>query len=49
MDKKDPITQFLTEKGVQVEDEHIRPDSTAVFSFPMKAPKGALTGMIDSY
>jgi ribonucleoside-triphosphate reductase (thioredoxin) len=42
MDKKDPITTFLTEQGVQVEDEQYRPDSTAVFSFPMKAPKGAI-------
>jgi len=43
MDKKDPIYTFLKEKGVQVEDEQFRPDSTAVFSFPMKAPAGALT------
>ena len=43
MDKKDPIYTFLKEKGVQVEDEQFRPDSTAVFSFPMKAPAGAIT------
>ena len=43
MDKKDPITKFLTEQGVKVEDEQYRPDSTAVFSFPIKAPKGAIT------
>ena len=43
MDKKDPIYSFLKEKGVQVEDEQFRPESTAVFSFPMKAPAGALT------
>jgi len=42
MDKKDPIYTFLKEKGVEVEDEAYRPDSTAVFTFPMKAPKGAL-------
>lgn len=42
MDKKDPIYDFLKEKGVQVEDEHFRPNSTAVFSFPMKAPDGAI-------
>ena len=42
-DNKDPITQFLTDKGVQVEPEQFRPDSTSVFSFPMKAPKGAIT------
>ena len=43
MDKKDPITDFLTEAGVTVEDEQFHPDSTAVFSFPIRAPKGALT------
>ena len=42
MDKKDPIYDYLKEMGVQVEDEVFRPDSTAVFSFPMKAPKGAV-------
>ena len=42
MDKKDPIYTFLKEKGVSVEDEAFRPDSTAVFTFPMKAPKGAI-------
>jgi len=42
MDKKDPIYTFLKEKGVSVEDEVHRPDSTAVFTFPMKAPKGAI-------
>lgn len=43
MDKKDPIYQYLKDKGVPVEDEAFRPDSTAVFSFPMKAPEGAIT------
>lgn len=43
MDKKDPIYKFLKDKGVPVEDEAFRPDSTAVFSFPMKAPEGAVT------
>jgi ribonucleoside-diphosphate reductase alpha chain len=43
MDKKDPIYQYLKDKGVPVEDEVFRPDSTAVFSFPMKAPEGAIT------
>ena len=42
MDKKDPIYKFLKEKGVTVEDEAFRPESTAVFSFPMKAPEGAV-------
>ena len=43
MDKKDSIYEFLKDKGVQVEDEQFRPDSTAVFSFPIKAPSGAIT------
>ena len=42
MDKKDPIYQFLKDKGVPVEDEAYRPDSTAVFAFPQKAPVGAV-------
>ena len=33
----------ILHKGVQVEDEQFRPDSTAVFSFPIKAPVGAIT------
>ena len=43
MDKKDPVYNFLLKQGVYCEDEIHRPDSTAVFSFPMKAPKGAIT------
>jgi len=42
MDKKDPIYGFLKDAGVSVEDERNNPDSTAVFSFPMKAPEGAV-------
>ena len=42
MDKKDPIHTFLKDKGVEVEDEAFRPASTAVFTFPMKAPKDAI-------
>lgn len=42
MDKKDPIYSFLKEAGVPCEDEAFRPDSTAVFSFPQKAPEGAV-------
>lgn len=42
MDKKDPIYTYLKDKGVSVEDDIFRPDSTAVFSFPMKAPKNAI-------
>ena len=42
MDKKDPIYKYLRDRGVPCEDEVFRPDSTAVFSFPMKAPTGAI-------
>ena len=45
MDKKDSIYAFLKQKGVVVEDEVFRPESTAVFSFPMKAPEGAVCRM----
>ena len=43
MDKKDAIYDFLKEKGVHVEDEQFRPESTAVFSFPIKSPNGSIT------
>ena len=40
-DKKDPLSAFLAVAGVPAEDCVMRPDSTVVFSFPMKAPAGA--------
>ena len=40
-DKKDPLSQFLAIAGIPAEDCVMRPDSTVVFSFPMKAPEGA--------
>ena len=43
IDKKDSLYEFLKEKGVAVEDEVYRPDSTAVFSFPIKSPRGSIT------
>jgi ribonucleoside-diphosphate reductase alpha chain len=42
-DKKDPLTQFLTAAGIPTEDCVMRPDSTAVFSFPVKAPEHCKT------
>lgn len=42
-DKKDPLTKFLADSGVPTEDCVMRPDSTAVFSFPVKAPENART------
>jgi ribonucleoside-diphosphate reductase alpha chain len=43
IDKKDPVYEFLKSQGIKVEDEVNNPSETAVFSFPMKAPKGAIT------
>ena len=42
-DNKDPLTQFLVESGVPAERDVMKPDSTTVFSFPMKSPDGAVT------
>jgi len=42
-DNKDPLTQFLTAQGIPSEPDVMKPDSTTVFSFPMKSPKGAVT------
>jgi ribonucleoside-triphosphate reductase len=42
-DKKDPLTKFLIEAGIPAEDCVMRPESTVVFSFPMKAPDHART------
>ena len=41
-DKKDPLYKFLGEQGVPVEDAIGKEDSTAIFSFPMKAPEGSV-------
>jgi ribonucleoside-diphosphate reductase alpha chain len=41
-DNKDPLTQFMKDNGVPFEPDVMKPDSTTVFSFPMKAPKGAM-------
>ncbi len=40
-DKKDPLTDFLKESGIPTEDCVMKPDSTSVFSFPVKSPDGA--------
>ena len=37
-DKKDPLTKFLKEAGIPTEDCVMKPDSTVVFSFPIKSP-----------
>ena len=42
-DNKDPLTQFLTNAGIPAEPCVMKPDSTTVFSFPVKSPSGAVT------
>ena len=42
-DNKDPLTQFMKESGIPAEPDVMKPDSTTVFSFPMKSPSGAIT------
>jgi ribonucleoside-triphosphate reductase len=41
-DNKDPITQFLISEGIPAEPDVMKPDSTTVFSFPMKSPDSAV-------
>lgn len=43
MDKKDPLAKMMVELGFPHEDELMAPGSTWVFSFPQKAPDGAVT------
>ena len=43
VDKKDPLYAFMRDKGFHIEDDVMRPDSTAVVSFAMNAPDGAIT------
>ena len=42
-DNKDPLTQFMIKSGIPYEPDVMKPDSTTVFSFPQKAPVGAVT------
>jgi ribonucleoside-triphosphate reductase (thioredoxin) len=42
-DNKDPLTQFMIDQGIPSEPDVMKPDSTTVFSFPMKSPEGAIT------
>jgi len=42
-DNKDPLTQFMIDSGIPNEPDVMKPDSTTVFSFPMKSPEGAIT------
>lgn len=40
-DKKDPLSIFMRNAGVYVEDDVTKPGETDVFYFPQKAPEGA--------
>ena len=42
-DNKDPLTQFMKDSGIPSEPCVMKPESTTVFSFPMKSPLGAMT------
>ena len=41
-DKKDPLAMYMRDAGFPCEDDVMKPDHTYVFSFPMKAPEGAV-------
>jgi ribonucleoside-triphosphate reductase len=41
-DNKDPLTKFMKDNGVPWEPDVMKAESTTVFSFPIKAPKGAI-------
>jgi ribonucleoside-diphosphate reductase alpha chain len=42
-DAKDPIAQLMEDQGIPCEADVMKPTSVKVFTFPMKAPKGAVT------
>ena len=41
-DNKDPLTTFMKDQGIPSEPDVFKPDQTTVFSFPVKAPQGAV-------
>jgi ribonucleoside-triphosphate reductase (thioredoxin) len=41
-DAKDPIAQLMEDQGIPCEPDVMKPSSVKVFTFPMKAPKGAV-------
>jgi ribonucleoside-diphosphate reductase alpha chain len=42
-DNKDPLTQFMKEQGIPNEPDLMKPESTTVFSFPVKSPEVCVT------
>jgi ribonucleoside-diphosphate reductase alpha chain len=41
-DAKDPIAQLMEDQGIPCEPDAMKPNSVKVFTFPMKAPSGAV-------
>lgn len=41
-DNKDPLTELMKSYDIPSEPDFMKPDSTTVFSFPVKAPEGAI-------
>ena len=41
-DAKDPIARLMEDQGIPCEPDVMKPDSVKVFTFPMKAPDGAI-------
>ena len=41
-DSKDPIAQLMEDQGIPCEADVMKPNSVKVFTFPMKAPDGAV-------
>jgi ribonucleoside-diphosphate reductase alpha chain len=41
-DAKDPIAMLMEDEGIPCEPDVMKPDSVRVFTFPMKAPEGAV-------
>ena len=41
-DSKDPIAQLMEDQGIPCEADVMKPNSVKVFTFPMKAPEGAV-------
>ena len=42
-DNKDPLTQMMKDQGIPSEPDMMNPGNVSVFSFPQKAPRGAIT------
>jgi ribonucleoside-triphosphate reductase len=42
MDKKDPLTRLMIDQGFPHEDCVMKPETTVIFSFPIKSPEGSV-------